>query len=293
VYRTRLDALRAARPDVILTQVQCASGALSMGDALAALRAVCPREGDAGAAPLVVQLEAESLEGAWCDVGAVARALRADDAGAALVARAKERIWAAAAAARGRGPPRRAALVQWTAPLFLAGGWVPDLIRAAGGADACAVPPGGASLQMTPEQLCAAAPEVVILALCGLGMDAAASEAPSLAALLGAEAWAALPAVRRDAVFAADAVRLFSRASPRYLADTVELLAEVLHPEAQPHGHAGVRVRRVRVSAAQIAAAASGTGEHAGLAAGAEAAAAPAKGAAQQQVQTQREYAYI
>jgi iron complex transport system substrate-binding protein len=293
VYRTRLDALRAAAPDVILTQVQCASGALAMSDALAALRAVCPC-GAGGAAPRVVQLEADSLEGAWADVTAVAAALGAADAGAALVARAKERIWAVAAAACGRGPPRRAALVQWAAPIYACGAWVPDLIRAAGGADACSVPPGGASLAMTPQQLTAAAPDVLILALCGLGVEEAAAEAPSLAALLGEEAWAALPAVRCDAVFAADAVRLFSRASPGYLAATVELLAEVLHPEAQPHGHEGVRWRRVRVSAAQIAAARSATGEHAGLAAGAAAEGGAAAGAGKgETAQQQREYAYI
>jgi iron complex transport system substrate-binding protein len=125
---------------------------------------------------------------------------------------------------------------------------VPELVRAAGGADACDVPPGGASLPLTPSQLAAAAPDVLLLAICGVGVEAAAAEAPALAAALGADAWAALPAVRRGAVVAADAVRLFSRAGPA-LADTAELLLEVLWPEAQPHGHEGTAWRRVTVDA--------------------------------------------
>jgi iron complex transport system substrate-binding protein len=243
VYRTRLDALAALRPDVVLTQVQAASGALSVDDAQTSLRALC------GGAPVrIVQLDAESLDSAWAEVAAVGAALGAAAKGEALAGWCRARVSAVTSAARGRGPPRRVAVVQWAAPLFIAGGWVPELVRAAGGVDACAVPPGGASLALQPQQLAAAAPDVLLLAICGVGVEAAAAEAPALAAALGADAWAALRAVRRGAVVAADAVRLFSRAGPA-LADTAELLLEVLWPEAQPHGHEGSAWRRVTVNA--------------------------------------------
>ena len=243
MYHTRLDALAALRPDVVLTQVQAASGALSVDDAQTSLRALC------GGAPVrIVQLDAESLDSAWAEVAAVGAALGAAAKGEALAGWCRARVSAVTSAARGRGPPRRVAVVQWAAPLFIAGGWVPELVRAAGGVDACAVPPGGASLALQPQQLAAAAPDVLLLAICGVGVEAAAAEAPALAAALGADAWVALPAVRRGAVVAADAVRLFSRAGPA-LADTAELLLEVLWPEAQPHGHEGSAWRRVTVNA--------------------------------------------
>jgi len=243
VYRTRLDALASLRPDVVLTQVQCAGGALTVADAAAALRALC------GKPVRLVQLDAEALDAAWAEVAAIGAALGAAAQGEALAGRCRARLAAVSTAARGRGPPRRVAVVQWTAPLFAAGGWVPELVRAAGGADACGAPPGGASLPLSPQQLAAAAPEVLLLAICGVGVAAAAAEAPALAAARGADAWAALPAVRRGAVVAADAVRLFSRAGPA-LADTAELLLEVLWPEAQPHGHHGKAWRLVDVDEA-------------------------------------------
>ena len=228
---------------MVLTQVQTSGGALSLPDAQAALRCLC------GGAPVrLLHLDAESLDAAWAEVAAVGAALGATAKGEALAGWCRARVDACSAAARGRGPPRRVAVVQWAAPLYAAGGWVPQLVRAAGGEDACDVPPGGASLQLTPTQLAAAAPDVLLLAICGVGVEAAAAEAPALAEALGQDAWAALPAVRRGAVVAADAVRLFSRAGPA-LADTAELLLEVFWPEAQPPGHHGTAWRYVDAGA--------------------------------------------
>jgi len=237
VYRTRLDALAALRPDVVLTQVQCASGALSLADAERALQALCGGGGE-GRRVTLLHLDAESLDTAWAEVAAVGAALGCGAKGEALAGWCRARVDAVSAAARGRGPPRACAVVQWTQPLFLAGGWVPELLRAAGGRDACDVPPGGASLALQPRQLADAAPEVLLLALCGLGVEDAAKEARALARSLGPERWAQLPAVRRGAVVAADAA---------------ELLLEVLWPEAQPHGHQGRSWRRVAVDDAAFA----------------------------------------
>ena len=94
-----------------------------------------------------------------------------------------------------------------------------------------------------------------------------ARQAHALSDRLG-PAWAALPAVRRGRVAAADSMRLFSRAGPA-LADTLELLVELCHPEAQPYGFVA---RGELVPLPQPAAGGPGTGPAGGGAAGGAAA---------------------
>ena len=124
--------------------------------------------------------------------------------------------------------------VQWDDPLYAAGGWVPELIAAAGGVDVAAKP-GALSPAVAPADVPALSPDVVLFALCGFDVALNAARARGVADAVGAAAWAALPAVRRGAVIAIDGVRLLSRAGPA-LADAAEALVEALHPAAQPYG---------------------------------------------------------
>jgi iron complex transport system substrate-binding protein len=226
VYRTRLETLRSLRPDVVLTQVQCSSGALSIDDALHALNKLL------GFAPKLVQLEAENIGNVWTDMQKVADACGAPSTGRMVVDNCRRRL--DAVASRVASLPRpRVTVIQWPAPIYAAGAWMPGLIDIAGGIDALRVPPGGASLLVTPQELCAAAPEVIIVALCGMTMAQAKGAAPELVDVLGAEAWSRLPAVRANRVYAVDAVRLFSRACGALLADSAEVLASILHGWSQ------------------------------------------------------------
>jgi iron complex transport system substrate-binding protein len=227
VYHLDTERLARLRPDVVLTCLQTAHSAVLEGELLAAaLRAVL------GYAPRVVHLAADEMEGVWRDMLAVAAALGAAAEGEALVAAQRRRMEVAAAGALGRPRPR-VACVQWHAPLLAAGAWVPELVAQAGGADVCgraheAVPLSAAALE-------AAAPDVVVFALCGLPLGAAARAAAAAAARLGG-AWAALPAVRAGRVAVVDGAHVLSRPGP-LLASSVECLVEILHPEAQRHGH--------------------------------------------------------
>ena len=87
------------------------------------------------------------------------------------------------------------------------------------------------------EQLAAAQPDVVIWALCGLGLDkSCAAAAAAMRRLAGA--WARLPAAQRGRVAVVDGEHVFSRPGP-LLVPRMEALVEILHPEAQRHGHEG------------------------------------------------------
>ena len=73
----------------------------------------------------------------------------------------------------------------------------------------------------------ASRPEVVVLACCGYTVERTLRDVPILENLPG---WQDLPAVRAGRVHAVDGCAFFSRPGPR-LVDSLEILAEILHPE--------------------------------------------------------------
>ena len=119
-----------------------------------------------------------------------------------------------------RGRPMVAA-IEWFDPVFTAGHWTPQLIELAGGIDVLGLP-GEHSEQTTWEAVAAAQPEVVVCMPCGYDAQRSLQEAESFAD--------ALRSVGARRVVAVDAAAYFSRPGPR-LADGLELLGHVLHPE--------------------------------------------------------------
>src|SRR5438132_162438 len=146
-----------------------------------------------------------------------------------LAAQAKPRVTRCAihGGARAAGAPRRRCVVlEWIAPPYRSGHWTPELVEIAGGTE----PLGrmGEDAARVPwEAVVAAAPEVLVLACCGYDLARTAADLPLLATRPG---WAELPAVRAGEVYAVDGSAYFSRPGPR-LVDSLEMLAEILHPE--------------------------------------------------------------
>ncbi len=209
-------AIAALAPDVLLTQALCDVCAVSEGD----VRAVAGR---LPGAPAVATLGGTTLAGVADDVRRVADALGRPAAGAALAAAMGARLAAVHEALRAARAPRpRAAVVEWTSPVFLAGHWGPEMVRRAGGVDVLGVA-GAHSTTVALGALAAADPEVVVVAPCGYDLARAADEARALTA---DPAWGWLAG---RAVWAVDANAYVSRPGPR-LVDGVELFARILHP---------------------------------------------------------------
>ena len=85
------------------------------------------------------------------------------------------------------------------------------------------------------QELVAADPDAIVVAPCGYDLARCLEELPLLQAKPG---WAELAAVREGRVYFADGNAYFNRPGPR-LADSAEMLAEMLHPE-----NAGARYER-------------------------------------------------
>lgn len=233
VYRVEDELLKELAPDVIVTQDQCDVCAASLADVEAATCTWTGRAVD------IVSLKPDALADVWTDIRRVAAALRAEAAGTALVAEVQRRIAAVTAEVAGRPRPR-VAFIEWADPLMAGGNWMPELVAAAGGRNMLGAA-GKPSGVMQWDEVVAADPEVVVIAPCGYGLERTKAELPVLTARPG---WEALAAVRDGRVYCADGNAFFNRPGPR-LAETVEMLAEMLHPAATGRRHEGAAFVRM------------------------------------------------
>jgi len=213
LYHLDAGALADLDADLVVTQDLCAVCAVDVSvvdDALAYL----------GCRADVLTLDPQDLAEVLASVatlgGACGRAAEAAD----LTAGLRERLDVVRRSVAGRAPVP-VMVLEWTDPPFTPGHWVPDMVAAAGGRSVLGSP-GARSERTTWEAVAAAAPEVVVAAPCGFGLDDAArlaGEACVAGALPGVPLWAV------------DANASFARPGPR-LVDGVEAMAAILHPEA-------------------------------------------------------------
>lgn len=228
VYRVDTNLLSELKPDLILTQTQCAVCAVTPRDLEQAL---CTWT---GAQPAMVSLEPNNLDDVWNDFRRVGEALgarsRADDVVASLTKRLEN-----LRAATGKLSRPTVAAIEWLDPLMAGGNWMPELIEIAGGRSLFAQP-GQHSDWLEWATLIAADPDVILLLPCGFKIEQTLRD---LNLLTGNPAWPNLRAVKEGRVYAIDGHHFFNRPGPR-LVESAEIVAEILHPDLFSFGHRGV-----------------------------------------------------
>ena len=219
MYELEREALAALAPDLILTQDLCRVCALPSGTVEDACRLI-------GTDAAVLSLDPHTLDDVLDSIEAVGRAAGVPSAG--LIGELRGRLAAVERAVADRPRPR-VLVLEWTDPPFLAGHWVPELVSRAGG-----IPIGGAaggrSVTASWDDLPDA--DLVVVAPCGFGLDAAVEQSAAVAARL--------PGVPLVAI---DSARFVVQPGPS-LVDGIEALAWALHPGAVPEPPPG-RVTRV------------------------------------------------
>jgi iron complex transport system substrate-binding protein len=234
VYRVDADLLRDLKPDLIVTQSQCDVCAVSMRDVEEAVAQWT------GAEPRVVSLAPYTLHDIFVDMERVGAALKAPDRATDAVGRLRARMRAIADRAKAVVSRPRVACIEWIDPLMAAGNWMPELIAIAGGANLFGRA-GEHSPWMKFDELAAADPDHILIAPCGFSMDRAAVDLPALTAR---PEWSRLKAVKEGKVFLGEGNHYFNRPGPRII-ESLEILAEILHPELFSFGHQGSGWRRI------------------------------------------------
>ncbi|MDN5749448.1 MAG: cobalamin-binding protein, partial [Pseudonocardia sp.] len=151
MYTLDAAALGRLAPDLILTQDLCRVCALPAGtvdDALAAI----------GCAADVASIDPHTVDDVLGSIAEVGRRAGAAPAADALVAALGERLARVERAVAGRPRPR-VLVLEWTDPPFLAGHWVPELVRRAGGEPVGGVE-AGRSVTATWAEIASAAADV-------------------------------------------------------------------------------------------------------------------------------------
>jgi iron complex transport system substrate-binding protein len=221
VYEIELERLRAAAPDVIVTQDLCDVCAVSFDDVCAAAATLVERD------VRIVNLHPTRLDDIWGDVVRVAEALGRGEEGARVARDLQARIAAIARRSAACADRPRVVTIEWLDPVMLGGMWMPEMIERAGGVP-LVTRPGDHAPTLTREALVELAPDVVLVKPCGFPLARIREELSLLQTALPWESW---PASRAGRVYVADGNAYFNRPGPRVV-ESLEILAACLHPEA-------------------------------------------------------------
>jgi iron complex transport system substrate-binding protein len=226
VYRVDAGILEQLQPTHIITQSQCEVCAVSFKDVE---QAVCQFT---GSRPVIVSLEPNSLADVWTDIRRVGEALGIAESAERVIGDLQQRMRDIAARALTAKPRPTVAYIEWIEPLMAGGNWMPELVEMAGGVNLFGEA-GKHSPWMTWEELVAADPDVIFISPCGFDIRRTIEETHLLT---GKPEWQDLNAVRANRVVVADGNQYFNRPGPR-LAESLEILAEIIHPRIFHFGH--------------------------------------------------------
>jgi iron complex transport system substrate-binding protein len=228
IYRVDTARLKELQPDIIITQAQCEACAVSPAEVEAAVA------GWLGQRPQIISLSPNRLADVWEDIRRVGTALGLADGGRAPLAALKNRMVNIIEKTCVLKQRPTVACVEWIEPLMAAGNWVPELVELAGGANV-AGEAGKHSPWMDWETLRGTDPEIIVVMPCGFDIARTRKE---VAALVQQPGWSRMKAVKKRRVLLADGNQYFNRPGPR-LVESLEILAEILHPGRFDFGHQG------------------------------------------------------
>lgn len=228
VYKVDAEMLQKLRPTHIFTQDQCEVCAVSLDEVK---NVVCNR---LDSKPEIISLAPNSIVDIWLDIAKVAQTLGVSEKGKELIQKLKGRVDAIAKQAAEAASKPAVACIEWIEPVMAAGNWVPELVALAGGHNLFGEA-GKHSPWMKWDQLRAKNPDVLVIMPCGFDMKRTKQEMILLEQM---EGWDDLKAVRNEKVYLTDGNQYFNRPGPR-LVESLEILAEILHPEIFQFGHEG------------------------------------------------------
>jgi iron complex transport system substrate-binding protein len=229
VYHVDPRMLEDLKPTQVITQSQCEVCAVSLKDVE---RAVCELT---KSNPVIVSLEPNALDDVWADILRVGEALGASGRAEELVDELRGRMDDIVQRTHWVPTNPTLAYVEWIDPLMAGGTWMPELVEMAGGVNLFGES-GKHSPWMTWDQLVANDPDIIFVSPCGFGIAQTLEE---MSLLSGKPEWQNLKAVSGRRVFVADGNQYFNRPGPR-LVESLEILAEVIHPNLFHFGHEGL-----------------------------------------------------
>ncbi|AOX02098.1 cobalamin-binding protein [Moorena producens PAL-8-15-08-1] len=228
IYQVKTDVLEQLQPTHIVTQDQCDVCAVNFDVVEKAVANLTNSQ------PQIISLQPNLLTEVWADIERVAVILGVESQ--SLLKQLQSRVETCKQKTQEMSENHRptVACIEWTDPLMAAGNWIPELVTIAGGN-----PLFGALGKHSPylewDALVKADPDVIIVMPCGFDLERTTQETQQMA---HHSQWSSLQAVRQGKVFVTDGNAYFNRPGPR-LVDSVEMIAEILHPDLFTFGYQG------------------------------------------------------
>ena len=224
VYKVEIDTLEQLQPTHIITQAQCEVCACSLAEVEQAVSTLVNSQ------PEIISLQPNLLAEIWTDIERVADALGVD--AKSTIDLLQFRIDDIILKTQTLTVKPTVACIEWIEPLMAAGNWIPELVAMAGGNSLFGVV-GEHSPWLKWESLVEANPDIIIFMPCGFDLNRTRMEAMQI--IKYAE-WSNLTAVKTGKVYITDGNSYFNRPGPR-LVDSLEILAEIIHPEIFDFGY--------------------------------------------------------
>jgi len=228
IYKIKTDVLEQLQPTHIVTQDQCDVCAVNFADVEKAVAELTQSQ------PKVISLQPNVLNDVWADIERVAATLGVESQ--SVLTQLQSRVEVCKQKTQGLSESDRptVAAIEWTEPLMATGNWIPELVELAGGQCLFGVV-GKHSPYLEWDALVKADPEVIIIMPCGFDLERTRQETMPLT---HRPEWSSLHAVRSGKVFITDGNAYFNRPGPR-LVDSLEIIAEILHPDIFDFGYRG------------------------------------------------------
>jgi len=238
IYELNIDTLKELRPTHIVTQDLCDVCAVSLPQVEAAIaKLIHP-------SPQIVSLQSNTLGEVWADIERIGRVFNVDAVKVLDNLEARVKICRRKVAGLSVIEKPTVVCIEWTDPLMTAANWVPELVELAGGQTLLSID-GQQSTGISWETLVKNDPDIIIFMPCGLDLQRTQKEAESLSRQHSE--WKKLHAVNAGRVFITDGNAYFNRPGPR-LVDSLEILAEILHPEIFEYGYQDIGWKSLEIA---------------------------------------------
>ncbi|MDF5708128.1 MAG: cobalamin-binding protein [Nostoc sp. S4] len=228
IYEIKTDVLEQLQPTHILTQDQCDVCAVSFDEVEKAVATLLKSQ------PQIISLQPNILEDICTDIERVGNIFGVDSVKVIENLEARIKICEQKIQGLALNELPTVTCIEWIDPLMIAANWIPELVNLAGGQSLFSVA-GQPSPVLPWETLVASNPDIIVFMLCGFDLNRTRQEAQLLTQL---PEWEKLHATQTGRVYITDGNSYFNRPGPR-LVDSLEILAEILHPEIFEYGYKG------------------------------------------------------
>jgi iron complex transport system substrate-binding protein len=228
IYTVNRERIKQLAPDVVITQAQCEVCAVSLKEVEEALENYLDKQAN------IVSLQPGSLADIFGNIREVATALGVIENGEKLIEDLTERVDIIRHKLKFIDAKPTVACIEWLEPIMVSGNWVPELVSVAGGTSILAEA-GKHSPFVQWADIQQREPDIIIVMPCGFPIERTMKEIDILLQLPG---FTDLKAVKNNRLYIADGNQYFNRPGPR-IVDSIEILAEIIHPKQFIFGYEG------------------------------------------------------